>query len=438
MGNCAHVPLSDYYGQTDSLRRPHGRGVRLAPDGQIIGEQCGAWKHGVLQSRGWVWRGYLPADTPLSVHARFADVVAHNGIYYVGATGGPLHMPHGFGRTYWPSGALHREGSFVAGRQAGAGVSRCLAGNVYTGHFVNSVREGSGCMQFASGSRYDGEWKLGEQHGIGRSTSAVTGTVYEGQHAHSKLEGLCIQYKQGSTSFKSGEWRGNRFIRSCPVPRSALLADSPCLSAAMRAAGPAILLLPSGGYYSGGTNAAHQRHGAGAVFSAGGTLLQRGRWVEDELVLLSTSLAPSAPLQAAAAATGTYAATGASAAADVSSVQTAAAAELPAAAAATAAAAVVPSASPACSFSECAAAGTYASMGLHAAAAAAFPVHQAAAAAPPAALSSSSECVVCMSAPRDCVISCAHLALCFSCARKLDKCPLCRTPITQIKKLIVA
>jgi hypothetical protein len=40
-------------------------------------------------------------------------------------------------------------------------------------------------------------------------------------------------------------------------------------------------------------------------------------------------------------------------------------------------------------------------------------------------------CIVCFSRPRDCIIDCAHFALCCTCARQIQRCPVCRAEITQ-------
>lgn len=44
--------------------------------------------------------------------------------------------------------------------------------------------------------------------------------------------------------------------------------------------------------------------------------------------------------------------------------------------------------------------------------------------------SSTNLCVVCMVGPIDCLIDCPHYCLCFTCASKLNECPLCRCSIT--------
>lgn len=55
----------------------------------------------------------------------------------------------------------------------------------------------------------------------------------------------------------------------------------------------------------------------------------------------------------------------------------------------------------------------------------------------PPADSSSSECVVCQVATRSCLIDCPHFCMCMDCAQKVDRCPICRTPITQPPRQVI-
>lgn len=48
------------------------------------------------------------------------------------------------------------------------------------------------------------------------------------------------------------------------------------------------------------------------------------------------------------------------------------------------------------------------------------------------------ECKICMSAPLSCLIDCPHFCMCFDCAKQVDACPICRTPITvRIQKRVI-
>ena len=62
-------------------------------------------------------------------------------------------------------------------------------GNVYDG-FRNAqgFRDGKGSFNFADGSVYVGEWKLGLRHGLGEFRYSGGG-VYKGQWAHDLKHG---------------------------------------------------------------------------------------------------------------------------------------------------------------------------------------------------------------------------------------------------------
>ncbi len=60
------LSADNYYGQRDADGRPHGMGVRLASNGDVIAEQCGKWNRALFVSHQWVWRGYLPKGAPFN------------------------------------------------------------------------------------------------------------------------------------------------------------------------------------------------------------------------------------------------------------------------------------------------------------------------------------------------------------------------------------
>ena len=46
-----------------------------------------------------------------------------------------------------------------------------------------------------------------------------------------------------------------------------------------------------------------------------------------------------------------------------------------------------------------------------------------------------SECVVCQSAPLQIALGCGHFCACDACARGLSKCPICRAPVTERRRI---
>ena len=46
-----------------------------------------------------------------------------------------------------------------------------------------------------------------------------------------------------------------------------------------------------------------------------------------------------------------------------------------------------------------------------------------------------SECVVCQAAPLQIALGCGHFCACDACARGLSKCPICRAPVTERRRI---
>ncbi len=317
-----------------------------------------------------------------------ADALDFKGNIYVGPTAGPLHLPNGAGQVLLADGAT-ADAMFVDGRMHGVGTSRHKDGSVYIGNYVKGLPHGVGTYTWNNGDVYEGEWKAGKQEGTGRHTFADRRT-FEGR-VNGQSEGLGIMWSKGGKIINCGAWHGEEFLQSKPVPCRFLRADSKYLTAAMKAAGEDILLTPDGGFFTGATNAAFQRHGKGVMRSAEGAVLQRGVWLEDELICelpketAGTPVAAAAPISAAG---GAAAPTPHTTRSRVPSSSVAAAAAFSSAAAVSATPATRVFATP------------------------------------------STDCVVCANRPRDCLIDCVHFVLCFRCAQNRQSCPICRAAIT--------
>ena len=52
-----------------------------------------------------------------------------------------------------------------------------------------------------------------------------------------------------------------------------------------------------------------------------------------------------------------------------------------------------------------------------------------------ATLTTTSECVVCQAAPLQIALGCGHFCACDACARGLSKCPICRAPVTERRRI---
>ncbi len=209
-----------------------------------------------------------------------ADAVDWDGETYVGATSGPLHLPNGAGKTFYPDGRLRSDGHFVDGSMQGAGVHHLEDGAVYTGNFVNGLREGVG--RFINSGGCAGTWRYGEMHGIGRDSWAY-GLAYEGQWANDQREGFGVEWRKDGYVVACGLWRDSRLVQWRSVPHRILPADSKYLTGRMQLAGEDILLMPGGGFYSGAMNADSQPHGQGVSYDRYGGMLASGQWLNGKL-----------------------------------------------------------------------------------------------------------------------------------------------------------
>ena len=78
------------------------------------------------------------------------------------------------------------------------GILTAPDGTVYTGSFVDGLRDGTGKITMPDGFTYDGQWSGGEIEGTGTATYP-NGDIYEGAFEGGKRQG------QGTMRYKSGE-----------------------------------------------------------------------------------------------------------------------------------------------------------------------------------------------------------------------------------------
>ncbi len=180
---------------------------------------------------------------------------------YVGATSGPLHLPNGAGKVFFPNGRLRSDGHFVDGLMNGAGVRHFKDGSVYTGNFVDGLREGIGRLRLAGGR------------------------VYEGQFANNRANGFGVLCPMKWNEIRCGMWSDDRFRKARPVPRCLLPRASRLVTIGMSIMiefRSDILLMPEGGYYAGAINADSLPHGRGIHYDHDRRPLCSGEWIDGQ------------------------------------------------------------------------------------------------------------------------------------------------------------
>ena len=119
---------------------------------------------------------------------------------------------------------------------------------------VEDRLHGRGVLLDAYGKEFaGGEWKKGEQHGIGWRADEVVcrgnddGSRYEGEFAAGKPHGLGVKWSKEGGMERCGRWEGVWLAQSCPVPLSFIPVGA-LLSVEARQAN---LLLPDRRFYVG-------------------------------------------------------------------------------------------------------------------------------------------------------------------------------------------
>eukprot|EP00931_Biecheleriopsis_adriatica_P104307 TRINITY_DN7898_c0_g1_i2.p1 TRINITY_DN7898_c0_g1~~TRINITY_DN7898_c0_g1_i2.p1 ORF type:complete len:296 (+),score=70.52 TRINITY_DN7898_c0_g1_i2:26-889(+) len=109
-------------------------------------------------------------------------------------------------------------GQVAGGKRHGKGTltyTGAQAGAVYTGEWVNDLREGLGKLELADKSTYDGEFKAGLKHGKGRFLFASKNT-YEGQYHQDNMHG------QGSYTWTDGRIYTGQWNRGVMGPKGVM------------------------------------------------------------------------------------------------------------------------------------------------------------------------------------------------------------------------
>jgi hypothetical protein len=133
----------------------------------------------------------------------------------------------------------------------GTGTQRYVGGVIYTGRFVNSVREGQGKLTLGNGNVYEGNFSKSKMQGEGTMTYA-NGDRYVGSWSSDEPSG------RGKYYFKSGERYEGTFLKG-------------------KFDGNGVMRYPDGVYYAGGWSA-NKKHGLGKLVGADGEMIKEGNW----------------------------------------------------------------------------------------------------------------------------------------------------------------
>ncbi len=166
----------------------------------------------------------LPRHTQL--HARAADTQAAAQAVlpppsYLGELAQPGAVRSGLGVAVLESGHV-LEAQWRAGACLGRGALYSPQGELlYLGDLVDGAAHGRGAQFFASGDRYDGEFRDGLFHGYGVHFDAATGETYHGDWKRGRREGHGALDAPGGSSLV-GDWAADR-----PNGRAHLVCNAP-------------------------------------------------------------------------------------------------------------------------------------------------------------------------------------------------------------------
>ncbi|KPA84212.1 hypothetical protein ABB37_02266 [Leptomonas pyrrhocoris] len=137
----------------------------------------------------------------LSDNFCFADGSIYRGDYSVKQDGWFDAQGPALGSSASPSTAKKHAPAISS---SAAGVTVSAPGS--TG--LDSTIHGYGCLEDASGARYDGEWHNGEMDGIG-TLYMPSGGNYTGEFSHHTFHGIG-RYTWADGSYYEGEWQRNQ------------------------------------------------------------------------------------------------------------------------------------------------------------------------------------------------------------------------------------
>ena len=236
IGHLFRSPHSQYYGNwLDGLE--HGHGIECTDSGDIYD---GEWAYGMEEGEGiYSWggdhfgsfKGRFSSGIPVGWNqvAGVDDIdrksISGNSSYHY--HGGVLNISHvdelsgskkimivqhGKGTSISPDGSRYK-GEFKNGNKHGLGIEYASNGKpTYSGEWRNGMRHGFGVYSHDGGQKYEGEWVNNEESGFGIYTFP-TGERYEGLWRDGKRNGFAVYYnRDGST--EQGEWRDDKQVGS--------------------------------------------------------------------------------------------------------------------------------------------------------------------------------------------------------------------------------
>ncbi|VUD68940.1 hypothetical protein TDB9533_04300 [Thalassocella blandensis] len=144
-----------------------------------------------------------PAQQAQAGGKQTCDVTAEDGGHYTGECVNGVFEGHGV--FTWPSGNKY-DGMWKNGKQHGVGKLMYNNGAVYTGEFAEGVEHGGGLMRWPNGSSYQGGYDKGIFHGQGEYKS-IDGTRYVGRFERGMMtqEGTCFMKNGNQTQGPCGQ-----------------------------------------------------------------------------------------------------------------------------------------------------------------------------------------------------------------------------------------
>ena len=210
-----------------------------------------------------------PTDQSARFHLCFGKYTYPKGGIYLGEWKDDKR--HGKG-TYTFTDGEQYIGEYANDKRIGFGVLTLKSGARYEGAWVNSEQEGFGTYYFADGDIYAGNFKNGKRHGQGTYTHS-DGDKYIGEYIKDKNHG------HGTYLFEDGDKYVGEF------------ADG-------KRNGQGTYIFESGKKFVGGFKDGDY-HGQGILFAADGSIIEQGRYENDELVAPQTvAVAPTTPAPA--------------------------------------------------------------------------------------------------------------------------------------------